>query len=72
MYFWIVTGRSDGSITEETRGDDVTKLGMESIQPFNKAKLDESCIVVDGNELCSVFPTAGKHVSYKVHLCVCG
>ncbi|KAK9267424.1 hypothetical protein L1049_009850 [Liquidambar formosana] len=59
---------SDGSIAEETRGDDVTKLGMESIQPFNKAKLDESCIVVDGNELCSVFPTAGKHMSYKKKL----
>ncbi|KAF5729163.1 hypothetical protein HS088_TW21G01321 [Tripterygium wilfordii] len=44
------------ALAESTGGsvDDVRKVELETIQPSNKAKLDESCIMVDSSELCAV------------------
>ncbi|KAF8411035.1 hypothetical protein HHK36_003574 [Tetracentron sinense] len=58
-------GRSDDSNAELSNGDNVTEPSMDAIEPFDKLKLEESCVMVDSNELCFVSSRVGKHRSYK-------
>ncbi|PIA27300.1 hypothetical protein AQUCO_08100027v1 [Aquilegia coerulea] len=46
-------------------GDDIVELFSETIDDFQNAKLEESCIVVDSEELPFVLQQTGKHRSYK-------
>ncbi|KAK9269698.1 hypothetical protein L1049_001476 [Liquidambar formosana] len=51
--------RSDDS------GDDITDSEMETIELCDKVKLEESCVIVDGNLLHAVSCRARKHRSYR-------
>uniref|UniRef100_A0A5B6YM72 Uncharacterized protein n=1 Tax=Davidia involucrata TaxID=16924 RepID=A0A5B6YM72_DAVIN len=46
---------------EEASDDHVIELDLETTQPYNKLNLEESCIVVDSNEFCSISLTTAKH-----------
>lgn len=56
------------SSDEEAEESDADEQSMETIPLFDKAKLEESCIMVDSNELRFISCHPAKYKSYKVSL----
>ncbi|KAA8519680.1 hypothetical protein F0562_013875 [Nyssa sinensis] len=54
-----------GEFTETKDSMSFADSDLETTQPYNKPNVDESCIVVDGNELSCISLAAAKHQSYK-------
>ncbi|XP_010277757.1 PREDICTED: uncharacterized protein LOC104612134 isoform X3 [Nelumbo nucifera] len=62
-------GNSGGQSVDVAEENSVTDPGTEMDTAFDNRRLDESCVVVDSNEICFVSPRASKHRSYKKKIC---
>lgn len=58
-------GRSEGWSTDDIESTDFIKPGVETIELMDKVKLEETCVMVDGEELPSFLHREGRDRSYK-------
>uniref|UniRef100_A0A5B7AJA3 Uncharacterized protein n=1 Tax=Davidia involucrata TaxID=16924 RepID=A0A5B7AJA3_DAVIN len=59
----VVTGRSGDCNTDVIENNNTTEAGAETID--DKSKLEETCVLVDGDKLCFVSQRESKCRSYK-------
>ncbi|KAK3446151.1 hypothetical protein EUGRSUZ_A01904 [Eucalyptus grandis] len=64
-YVFPVPGCSNGSNMNTSKGDFDTEQDASTFNQINEAKLEESCIVVNNDEIQFVAKREGKHRSYK-------
>ncbi|XP_030518660.1 uncharacterized protein LOC115732137 [Rhodamnia argentea] len=64
-YVFPLPGCSNGSRMNTTKGDFDTEQDAATFNQIDKAKLEESCIVVNNDEIHFVARREGKHRSYK-------
>jgi hypothetical protein len=65
-HFANLAGRSDDWSLDELESSNFSERGVETTQQVAKTKLEETCILVNGDELHFVPHKEGKRRPYKV------